>query len=97
MAITPVSSQNTTTLSLQKQEQQILNQIKSLQKENSAANAAQIKILQQQYNALLFQQDQQSLSQVQQQTQASPSPAPKQPAADQDASTAVSKGINIKA
>ena len=58
MAITSISSQSTSTATVQNQEQQLLNQIKSLQSKNAKGNAAQIKVLQQQYNALVLQQTQ---------------------------------------
>ena len=59
MAITPVSMQSSSAKALQSQEQRILSQIKSLQSktEHTAyVNEIKIKDLQQQYNALIMQQ-----------------------------------------
>jgi chromosome segregation and condensation protein ScpB len=103
MAITPVSAQNTSTATLQNQEQQLLNQIKNLQKDPQG-NAAQIKVLQQKYKVLLQQQQHQQTqavtSQPQQNVKAkdtgSETKAQEVPGVP-TASTAASKGIDIKA
>jgi chromosome segregation and condensation protein ScpB len=104
MAITPVSAQNISTATLQNQEQQLLNQITNLQK-NPQGNAAQIKVLQQKYKALLQQQQQHQqtqavTSQPQQNVKAkgtdSETKAQQVPGVP-SASTAASKGIDIKA
>jgi len=90
MAISPVSSQSTSATSLQTQEQKLLSQIKSLQSKNADANAAQIKVLQQQYNTLLAEQTQAATPQMPQQK------APKAPEAP-TASPATGKGVNVLA
>lgn len=108
MAITPISAQSTSTASLQNQEQQLLSQIKSLQSKDANGNAAQIKVLQQKYNTLLLQQQQQTQPTVslQQSPVAAKVPASPQPeaAASQPQSapstpsaSPADRGINIKA
>ena len=98
MAITPISSQSTSAATVQNQEQQLLNQIKGLQSKNANGNAAQIKVLQQKYNALLLQQTltvtPQAVTSQQKAPEASETPkAPEAPSA----SPAAGQGIDIKA
>lgn len=103
MAVTPISAQSTSTATLQAQEQQLLNQIQSLQSKNPQGNAAQIKVLQQKYKALLSQQQQHAQPTIPQQ---SPVEA-KEPASQPETQAAQApstqparldgRGINIKA
>jgi len=102
MSVTPVSMQSTSATTIKNQEQQLLNQIKSLQNDPQG-NAVQIKALQKKYNALVLQQ--------QQQTQAAAStPQQNAKSKDTDSETKVAeapskpgtsakavKGINIEA
>ena len=90
MSITPINTQSTSKSSVQNQEQQLMTQIKNLQAKDKDGNAAQIKILQNKYNALLLQQQQQlSVSQT-------PQKSPEVSSAPSAASPAPDKGINIK-
>ena len=91
LAVTPISAQSTSATTLQSQEQQLLSQIKNLQGKDADDNAAQIKVLQQKYNALLLQQ--------QQTPAAIPQPQQKAPEVPggPSVSPAAAKGIDIKA
>ena len=102
MAISPISSvttQTTSATALQNQEQQLLNQIKLLQNQDATGNAAQIRLLQQQYNTLLLQQQQQTQQQLQTAVTSSQQPAAATPPAAQPAAAPQSVGnsVNIKA
>ncbi len=101
MAITAVSVQNTSAAALQNQEQQLLSQIKNLQNKNPQGNAAQIKVLQQKYKALL-QQQQQRTQVVTSQPQQNVKPIDtnsetKAPEVSSAPSASTSKDIDIKA
>ena len=88
VAITPINVQNTSATSLQNQEQQLLNQIKNLQTKDKDGNAAQIKVLQNKYNAILLQQQQAVSTQPQQKAL--------EASAEPSASPVSGRGINIK-
>ena len=105
MAITPVvNMQSSSTTALQSQEQRVLNQIKKLQNQTehtAYVNEIKIKALQQQYNALILQQQQQmqvqqSRAEMKSTTNSNLEPKTSQTPNLQLAESA-GKGINIEA